>query len=85
MGFVMSGKKVVVCPRTPILYSLMHSLRLGSRRSFDSFPFAHPSNIVSYIDTKCFCSNVFAFPPLWCFFAYSSLTENAMPLKLCGN
>ena len=32
------------------------------QKCFASFPFAHPYNIVSNIDSKCFCSNVSSFP-----------------------
>ena len=31
------------------------------QKCFASFPFANPYNIVSHIDSKCFCSNVSSF------------------------
>ena len=33
------------------------------QKCFASFPFAHPYNIVSNIDSKCFCSNASSFAP----------------------
>ena len=40
------------------------------QKCFASFPFAHPYNIVSNIDSKCFCSNVSSFAPTLMWFTY---------------
>ena len=48
-------------PRLHILKT--QNLGLGSKKCFASFPFVHPCNIVSNIDSECFCSNVSWFAP----------------------
>ena len=53
------------------------SLRLGSKRSFDSFSFAHPSNIGSYID-KMFlhqCLRICAGPKMFLSYAKCDLIK----------
>ena len=47
------------------------NLRLGSKNVFASFPFAHSCNIVSNIDSRCFCSNVSSFAPTFSLHIYS--------------
>ena len=39
----------------------IQSFPVGSEKYFAVFLFAHPSNTVSNIGTKCFCINVFSF------------------------
>ena len=40
-----------------------YSLHLGSKKCFAFFPFAHPCNALSNIDSNCFYSTVFSFGP----------------------
>ena len=44
--------------RTQATYFADAEFASRKQKCFASFPFAHPYNIVSNIDSKCFCSNV---------------------------
>ena len=66
-------------PRLCTQATYLEDVEFVSRKQkcFASFPFAHPYNTVSNIDSKCFCSNVFSFAPTltrqsWSFTFYSS-------------
>ena len=52
-------------PRLRTQATYLEDAEFPSRKQncFASFPFAHPYNIVSNIDSKCFCSNVSSFAP----------------------
>ena len=49
--------------RTQATYLVDAELASQKQKCFASFPFAHPYNTVSNIDSKCFCSNVSSFAP----------------------
>ena len=52
-------------PRLRPQATCLEDTEFASRKQkcFASFPFAHPYNIVSNINSKCFCSNVSSFAP----------------------
>ena len=51
------------CLRTQATYLEDAEFVSRKQKCFASFLFAHPYNIVSHIDSKCFCSNVSSFAP----------------------
>ena len=52
--------RMFLCLRTQATYFADAEF---AQKCFASFPFAHSYNIVSNIDSKCFCSNASSFAP----------------------
>ena len=64
-----------IFPRLRTQGTYLEDAEFASRKQkcFASFPFAHPNNVVSNIDSKCFCRNASSFAPTFTFYTISNL------------